>query len=500
MIKLNLVCLLLVSVLIETHGFSQSLGTGFLVSEDGLVATSNHVIQDATSIEVDFNGHKYLASKVAKDEANDLAIIRIDGEFPYLEIKGSEETMIGEEIFTVGFPNPELQGYEPKMTAGVISSMSGVQDDPTCYQISVPVQPGNSGGPLMAKNGDVLGIIKAKLGARAGLVTSGALPENVNYAVKSDYLNLLIKMAKPRTKSDDKRKTKNSARDLPGVEKAIACIVLVKADNEKYRGEPAGAGKTVAATQKGKYEWEKQYEALKEIIDKNKTLEKFDMDDPLETYDSIGSDLKANNELGQKQIEFFENWKANTVGGSFAAGIPIMYIRSGPFEEEWEVVKKRFVDYTKNKEMLFSQLDKYTYMMLIRPKITAKGLRLCAEAYEEQWNDISKESDEMRTVIRNNALQGIKSGAIFPESKIIISDTIGYVYTDPTINDDSVVEATTKKRIQLFSASKDKFIIKEDEERALCLAVSSVSNEPFIISFPKKYRSEVSIPSQIIGR
>ena len=410
--------------------------------------------------------------------------------------------MIGAEIFTVGFPNPELQGYEPKMTAGVISSMSGVQDDPTCYQISVPVQPGNSGGPLMAKNGDVLGIIKAKLGARAGLVTSGALPENVNYAVKSDYLNLLIKMAKPRTKSDDKRKTKNSAKDLPGVEKALACIVLVKADNEKYRGAPAGAGKTVAATQKGNYEWEKQYEDLKKVIDENKTLEKFDMDDPLETYDSIGSDLKAKNELGQKQIEFFENWKKNTYFGRLGTSAMLENYsnKPEPFEEEWEVVKKRFVDYTKNKEMLFSQLDKYTYMTLIRPKIAAKGLRLCAEAYEEQWNDKSKESDEMRTVIRNNALQGIKSGAIFPESKIIISDTIGYVYTDPTINDDSVVEATTKKRIQLFSASKDKFIIKEDEERTLCLAVSSVSNEPFIISFPKKYRAEVSIPSQIIGR
>ena len=66
--------------------------------------------------------------------------------------------------------------------------MSGVQDDARQFQISVPVQPGNSGGALEDERGNVVGVVSAKLSARAALAASGALPENVNYAVKSSFL------------------------------------------------------------------------------------------------------------------------------------------------------------------------------------------------------------------------------------------------------------------------------------------------------------------------
>ena len=89
---------------------------------------------------------------------------------------------------TVGFPNIGLQGFAPKLTKGEISSLSGVQDDPREFQISVPVQPGNSGGALVDERGKVVGIVSAKLDASAALAASGALPENVNYAVKSSLL------------------------------------------------------------------------------------------------------------------------------------------------------------------------------------------------------------------------------------------------------------------------------------------------------------------------
>ena len=95
---------------------------------------------------------------------------------------------LGGTVATVGFPDPGLQGFSPKLAKGEIASLSGTQDNPGSFQISVPVQPGNSGGALVDEKGNVVGIVSAKLNAAAALAVSGALPENVNYAVKSSFL------------------------------------------------------------------------------------------------------------------------------------------------------------------------------------------------------------------------------------------------------------------------------------------------------------------------
>ena len=91
-------------------------------------------------------------------------------------------------VATVGFPNIGLQGFAPKFARGEIASLSGAGDDTRYFQISVPVQPGNSGGALVDEHGNVVGIVSAKLDASVALAASGALPENVNYAVKSSFL------------------------------------------------------------------------------------------------------------------------------------------------------------------------------------------------------------------------------------------------------------------------------------------------------------------------
>jgi len=88
-------------------------------------------------------------------------------------------------VAAIGLPNIGLQGFAPKLAKGEIASLSGAQDDPRYFQISVPVQPGNSGGTLVDERGNVVGVVSAKLSARAALSTSGALPDNVNYEVKS---------------------------------------------------------------------------------------------------------------------------------------------------------------------------------------------------------------------------------------------------------------------------------------------------------------------------
>lgn len=182
--RLTLFLLLILPITI----FAQSSGSGFLISNNGYIATCYHVIEGATDIKIkgvnnDFN-KKYNAKVIATDKINDLAILKIDcrleSSLKY-SIKWNVSD-VGQEVFTLGYPLKTTMGEEIKLTNGIISSKSGFQGDITTYQITVPVQPGNSGGPLFDKNGYVIGVINAK--------HTGA--ENAGYAVKTNILRNLI--------------------------------------------------------------------------------------------------------------------------------------------------------------------------------------------------------------------------------------------------------------------------------------------------------------------
>ncbi len=163
-------------------------GTGFFIIEDGFLVTNEHLIRDATQIRL-LTSAGFISAKVMKmDAANDLALLKAEGRFAALPVIPSRSARLGAAVATVGFPNIGLQGFAPKMAKGEIASLSGAQDDARYFQISVPVQPGNSGGALVDERGNVVGVVSAKLSARAALAASGALPENVNYAVKSSFL------------------------------------------------------------------------------------------------------------------------------------------------------------------------------------------------------------------------------------------------------------------------------------------------------------------------
>ena len=99
---------------------------------------------------------------------------------------------LGATVFTIGFPHSDVMGVQPKLANGVISSTTGVRDDAASYQISVPVQAGNSGGPLLDMNGQVVGIVAAKLRAERMFEATGDLTENVNYAIKSAFIAELV--------------------------------------------------------------------------------------------------------------------------------------------------------------------------------------------------------------------------------------------------------------------------------------------------------------------
>jgi TPR repeat protein len=168
-------------------GDPKGSGTGAFVANDGLILTAAHVLGKSTNVKVITQKGLKAARIVKVDAANDLALLKCDGSFQFVPVKSSSGIKLGQSIFTIGFPNIGFQGFSPKMTKGEISSLSGLQDDPRHWQISVPVQPGNSGGPLFDEAGNVIGVVLAKLDAIKVAKFTGDLPQNVNYAVKSIY-------------------------------------------------------------------------------------------------------------------------------------------------------------------------------------------------------------------------------------------------------------------------------------------------------------------------
>ena len=163
-------------------------GTGFFITDDGYIITNQHVAGEGATVRLVTAAGSIAAKVVKVDKANDVALLKAAGKFTALPVIPSRGVRLGATATTVGFPNPGLQGFAPKLARGEIASLAGARDDARHFQISAPIQPGNSGGALVDERGNVIGVVVAKLSQKAALATSGALAENVNYAVKSSYL------------------------------------------------------------------------------------------------------------------------------------------------------------------------------------------------------------------------------------------------------------------------------------------------------------------------
>ena len=198
-----------------------STGTGFFISKSGYMITNHHVINNAKRVTVSIENKELEAKVISQDKVNDIAIIKIDTDanFRPIPIIASKNTDVGEEIFTLGYPLVDIQGKEMKATFGRINSMSGLSDDIRLMQIDVPIQPGNSGGPLINSKGEVIGIVTSTLDQLVTLFKKGALPQNVNFAVKSDYVFPILNnyaegksLGKKRDFSDWVKEYKNSVK------------------------------------------------------------------------------------------------------------------------------------------------------------------------------------------------------------------------------------------------------------------------------------------------
>ena len=173
----------------EEETFRKGTGSGWHAG-NGLIVTNAHVIDGANEIVVRINGKKTNAKALTVNQKLDLAVLKITefiDDLPSIRIRNNYD--VGEQIFAIGYPLGDILGKTPKITDGIISADEGVKSDPTLFTISAPIQPGNSGGPLLDKFGNAVGVIVAKL---RNQVSSDGDVENVNYAVKSSYLSPLL--------------------------------------------------------------------------------------------------------------------------------------------------------------------------------------------------------------------------------------------------------------------------------------------------------------------
>ena len=205
-----------------------STGTGFFITEDGYLITNEHVVKEAAQVRLVTSAGIIAARVVKVDAANDLALLKAEGRFAALPVVASRAMRLGSTVATVGFPNVGLQGFAPKLAKGEVASLSGAGDDARYFQISVPVQPGNSGGALVEEHGNVVGVVSAKLSAKAALAASGALPENVNYAVKSSFLlSFLESVPEVSAKLKDANTKERKFEDVVKSAEQAAVLVLV---------------------------------------------------------------------------------------------------------------------------------------------------------------------------------------------------------------------------------------------------------------------------------
>jgi formylglycine-generating enzyme required for sulfatase activity/S1-C subfamily serine protease len=201
-----------------------STGTGFFIAPGGYLVTNHHVIEDKTDYAVrDHKGRFYKASVIARDSNRDLALLKIEGTFPALKIISSDSVSKGQRVLAVGYPQISIQGNESKITDGIISSFSGVRNDEDWFQISVPIQGGNSGGPLVTESGGVVGVVVATANVARFYKMTGNLPQNVNYAVKSKVLLEFLKAQRLQNVS--------AAKGKVSIEMVDASTVLVISKN-----------------------------------------------------------------------------------------------------------------------------------------------------------------------------------------------------------------------------------------------------------------------------
>ncbi len=170
----------------------KTVGTGFFITSKGHMLTNEHVVSGCNTVSV-YHGtdSPMIARVLAKDKVNDLAIISTDLT-PEKVANVRTSVRLGEQVAAFGFPFSGLLSSGGNFTLGNVTALTGLKDDSRMVQISAPVQPGNSGGPLLDEAGNVVGVVVSKLNAIQVAIATDDIPQNINFAIKANVVQVFL--------------------------------------------------------------------------------------------------------------------------------------------------------------------------------------------------------------------------------------------------------------------------------------------------------------------
>lgn len=201
-------------------------GSGFYVSGDGHLVTNHHVIAGCTKLEAGTEaGGMAEARPVADDPGNDLAVLQVKAKPPAVATLRSGPVRQAEAVMAYGFPLTGALSSSGNATTGAITALTGLQDDSRFYQTSAPVQPGNSGGPLVDMGARVVGVVDAKLDALRVAQVTHDIPQNVNFAIKVAVLTNFLDSHGIRYGMASADGSAKSAPDISDAARAFTALV-----------------------------------------------------------------------------------------------------------------------------------------------------------------------------------------------------------------------------------------------------------------------------------
>jgi S1-C subfamily serine protease len=214
-------------------------GSGFVVSTSGHIVTNQHVVDGCIGdIQGNLTGEApFKLRLVSSDETNDLALLQAPGSFKDVATIKATAVHSGDSVVAIGYPFHGLLTSDFTVTTGIISSLSGILNDTRFLQISAAVQPGNSGGPLLASSGEVVGVVAAKLNTLKFAKATGNIPENINFAIKTGALrDFLDNSVVPYQTSDvtSELKTADVARSARAFTLLVSCKAKAQAESTKH--------------------------------------------------------------------------------------------------------------------------------------------------------------------------------------------------------------------------------------------------------------------------
>lgn len=199
---------------------SGASGSGFLLWQTAFIITCNHVVEGASEITVHFaSGSTYDARVLARDANNDIAVLKLVGFTPGeegLRLSLQSTVAAGDAVHAIGYPLGEALSRQPSIVSGQVSSTSGIEDSPTEFRMTNPVNPGNSGGPVFNGQGEVIGITVSAI--------RGRTVEGISFGIKIITALPLLQQVGVRFEQTDSRPSQSASQLFSLYSKAVVMI------------------------------------------------------------------------------------------------------------------------------------------------------------------------------------------------------------------------------------------------------------------------------------